>query len=209
VDEQFPVGTQQKVRVVRLADFGAFAELAEGIEGLIPVSEMSWSRIGKPKEVVSEGEMVDVQVIRVEPKKRRIALSMKQAQPDPWAEVLESYTPDAMVDGKVTRLTDFGAFVELVPGVEGMIHISELADRRVKSCSEVVKVGQEVKARVLKVDAEARRIGLSLKPAGSGEEAAVSADFGKAKPKKKDRKLRGGLSAGWDWAGNGLGDLNL
>ncbi len=209
VDDRFPVGSQQKVRVVRLADFGAFAELEEGVEGLIPVSEMSWSRIGKPKEVVSEGQMVDVQVIRVEPGRRRIALSMKQAQPDPWAEALEGYTPDTMVDGTVTRLTDFGVFVELTPGVEGMIHISELADRRVKNCAEIVKVGQEVKARILKVDAESRRIGLSLKPAGSGEAAAAPADFGKTKPKKKDRKLRGGLSSDWDWAGTGLSDLNL
>jgi len=210
VAARFPAGTTQRVRVVRLADFGAFAELEDGIEGLIPVSEMAWTRIGKPKEVVEVGQVVDVQVMRVEEDRKRIALSMKQAQPDPWAEVLDGYTPDSMVTGKVVRIADFGVFVELTPGVEGMIHISELSDKRVRACGDVVKVGQEVNARVLKVDREARRISLSLKPAAAEREAAAAAsvDLGKKKPKKKDRKLRGGLSSDWDWAGLGLDDLS-
>jgi small subunit ribosomal protein S1 len=207
VEKQFPVHSTHRVRIVRLADFGAFAELAPGVDGLIPISEMSWSRIGRPSEVVEVGKTVDVSVIRVEKGKHRIALSMKQAQPDPWATVMESYAPDTMVDGRVTKLTDFGAFVELAPGVEGMIHISELSDKRVKTCAEVVRVGQEVKARVLSVDRESHRIGLSLKPASSGEVAVQTADFGKAKPKKKSKNLRGGLSAGWDWAGGGFEGL--
>ena len=208
VDSRFPMDSTQRVRIVRLAGFGAFAELAEGIEGLIPISEMSWSRIGRPSEVVEVGKLVDVRVIRVDKGKRRIALSVKQAQPDPWAGVLDSYTPDSTVDGKVTRLTDFGAFVELVPGVEGMIHISELADRRVKSCSEVVQIGQEVKARVLKVDPQSRRIGLSLKPAASGQEPQQPTDSDQPKAKKKAKSLRGGLSSTWDWAGGGFEGLS-
>ncbi|HRX83799.1 MAG TPA: S1 RNA-binding domain-containing protein [Phycisphaerae bacterium] len=210
VEDRFPVGSQQRARVVRLADFGAFAELEEGIEGLIPISEMSWSRINRPKEVVDVGQMVDVSVIRVEPQRKRLALSMKQAQPDPWAEVMESFTPESTADGKVTRIADFGVFVELAPGVEGMVHISELSDKRVKACGDVVKVGQEVKARVLKVDSGARRISLSLKPASSQREAeaAASIDLGKKKPRKKDRQLRGGLSIEWDWAGVGLEGLD-
>lgn len=209
VADQFPVDSTQRVRVVRLADFGAFVELSEGIEGLIPISEMAYSRIGKPAEVVSVGETVDAKVIRVEPKRRRIALSIKQARPDPWAEVLESYEPDSKVSGKVTKLMDFGAFVELAPGVEGLIHISELADRRVGSCAEVVKPGQEVEARVLKVDGENRRISLSLKEPGKGkpEKPTAELDLGKRKPKKKDRKLRGGLSSEWDWSGAGFDHL--
>jgi len=209
VEDQFAVGSTHKARVVRLADFGAFAELSEGIEGLIPVSEMSWSRVNRPKEAVDVGQMVDVSVIRVEAKRKRIALSMKQAQPDPWAEVLNSFTPDSTVNGKVTRIADFGVFVELTAGVEGMVHISELSDKRVRACSDVVKVGQEVQARVLKVDAESRRISLSLKPASAEKEAVAAAaiDLGKKKPKKKDRKLRGGLSSDWDWTGVGLDDL--
>jgi len=207
IAERFPLQSTHRVRVVRLADFGAFAQLEEGVDGLIPVSEMSWSRIGSPKEVVEVGQTVDVSVIRVEPKRHRISLSMKHAQPDPWAGVMESYTPNMMVEGKVTRLAEFGAFIELVPGIEGMAHISELSDKRVKSCGDVLKVGQEVKARILNVDQKTRRIGLSLKPA---QEAAAKLSLGSEKagpPKKRDKKLRGGLSGGWDWAGSGFDGL--
>jgi small subunit ribosomal protein S1 len=208
VAERFPVDTTHRVRILRLADFGAFAELSEGIEGLIPVSEMAWSRVNKPGQVVEVGQLVDARVIRLEQDKRRIALSMKQAQPDPWGDVMASYTADSQVTGRITRLTDFGAFVELAPGVEGMIHISELSDRRVRSCGEVVKPGQEVQARVLKVDPEARRIGLSLKapPAAPVQYEHAAHESEKAKP-KKNKKLRGGLTGGWDWAGPGLDDL--
>ena len=209
VAEKYPVNSTQRVRVVRLADFGAFAELEPGIEGLIPISEMSYSRIGKAQEVVQIGETVDVAVLRVEVDRRRIALSIKQAQPDPWAEVMQGYEPDTEVEGKVTKLTSFGAFVEIAPGVEGMIHISELSDRRVKSCADVVKPGQEVKARVLSIDPEQRRIALSIKPAHSHQAAPeATADFGKPKPKRKDKPRRGGLAGEWDWAGVGLDGLN-
>ena len=211
VSATFPVNTTHRVRVLRLAAFGAFAELAEGIEGLIPISEMAWQRINQPSEVVEVGQVVDAVVIRVEPDKRRIALSMKQAQSDPWKEVLDSYQPDTMVDGKITKLVDFGAFVELAPGVEGLIHISELSDRRVRSCAEVVKAGQEVKARVLSVDAPNRRISLSLKPAHTVPVAETAAAAGPGAPspaaKKREKPRRGGLAAGWDWTGGGLDQL--
>ncbi len=202
VAERYPVSTALKARVVRLADFGAFAELESGVEGLIPISEMSWSRIRSASEAVSVGDMVDCVVIRVEADKRRIALSMKQAQVDPWAEVLNSFPAKSLVKGKVTRLADFGAFVELVPGVEGMIHISELSDQRVKTCSDVVRPGQEVEARVLGVDMEHRRISLSLKAvhadATVADHAATASE--PVKPKKERKKpLRGGLSSHFDW----------
>jgi small subunit ribosomal protein S1 len=207
VADRFPVDSTHKVRVVRLADFGAFAQLEEGIDGLIPVSEMAWNRIGSPKEVVEVGQLVDVSVLKVEPKRKRISLSMKKAQPDPWAGVIESYTPETEVNGKVTRLADFGAFIEIAPGIEGMAHISELSEKRIKSCGEVLKVGQVVKARVLRIDEKTRRIGLSLKPADAGS-APLSLGVEKSgPPKKKNKKLRGGLSGGWDWAGTGFDNL--
>ena len=206
VPERYPVGTTLKVRVVRLADFGAFAELEAGVDGLIPISEMGWSRTKSSSDVVRVGDMVDCVVIRVEMDKHRIALSMKQAQADPWAGVLESFPAQSMVKGKVTRLADFGAFIELVPGVEGLAHISELSEKHVKTCSEVVKPGQEVEARVLGVDKENRRISLSLKPATtysaeSHEMAVASSQAVAAKPAKAPRKkpLRGGLSSHFDW----------
>ena len=204
VEEKYPVGTQINVRVTRLADFGAFASLEEGVDGLIPLSEMSWARVPNASAVVAVGQMVDVVVIRVEAKKRRIALSMKLAQPDPWAGVYDSFPENAVVDGRVTRLAGFGAFIELTPGVEGLAHISELSDKRIKSCGEVLHSGQEVKVRVLKVDPEQRRISLSLKMTDAEPSSAEFEDAGKAQPepqKKRKKPLRGGLEGGWDWQG--------
>ena len=150
--------------------------------------------------MVSVGDMVDAVVIRLEPERHRLALSMKQAQPDPWAGVLDTFSEQSLATGRVTRLTDFGVFVELVPGVEGLIHISELSDQRVRSCRDVVEVGQEVEARVLGVDQENRRISLSLRQVNA---PALSEDAGSTeqpKPKKKRKKpLRGGLTSHFDW----------
>lgn len=202
IDERCPVGTTLKVRVVRLANFGAFAELEAGVEGLIPISEMGWSRVNKVSDVVSEGAMVDAVVLRLEADKRRIALSIKQAQPDPWEGVAESYAVRSLITGRVTRLADFGAFVELSPGVEGLIHISELADRRVKTCADVVSVGQVVETRVLGVEPESRRISLSIKqvnePAETDTQSPASPEMPK-KPKKRKKPLRGGLASHFDW----------
>ncbi len=203
VEERFGVGSSLKVRVAKLTDFGAFAELEPGVEGLIPISEMSWSRVNQSADVVKVGDMVDAVILRVEPKRRRIALSLKQAQADPWGEVLESFTVQSIVEGKITRLADFGAFLELTPGVEGLIHISELADKHVKTCSEIVNVGDTVKTRVLGVDKESRRISLSIRAVETPESASskeTDADQPIAKPKKKRKKpLRGGLSSHYDW----------
>jgi small subunit ribosomal protein S1 len=161
---------------------------------------MSWTRVNKASDAVSEGDMVDTVVIRVEPAKRRLALSMKQAQPDPWEGVLDSFSEQSLTTGRVTRLMDFGAFVEVAPGVEGLIHISELAEGRVKSCSSVVQVGDAVEARVLGVDKENRRISLSLKRAKEPAEPVDKPPAEPAKPPKKRKKpLRGGLASHFDW----------
>lgn len=200
VVEKYPVGSAHKARVVRIANFGAFAEVEPGVEGLIPVSEMDWKRVSKVTDAVSVGAVVDAVVIRLEPEKRRLALSMKQAQPDPWDAVLDSFTPQSLVKGKVTRLTTFGAFVEVASGVEGLIHISELAAGRVKTCEDVVQAGQEVEARVLGVDKENRRISLSIRAVSEGAAAeAAPAEAGKPKPKKRKKALRGGLASHFDW----------
>ncbi len=201
IEERCSLGTTLKVRVMRLASFGAFAEIESGVEGLIPISEMGWSRVQRVSDIVSVGAVIDAVVIRLEPERRRIALSLKQAQPDPWEGVLETFAEQSLITGKVTRLTDFGAFVQLVPGVEGLIHISELSHEHVRACSDVVEVGQEVEARVLGVDKEARRIGLSIKAA---KEEIRPEDVSRAvsePPKKKKRKkpLRGGLTSHFDW----------
>lgn len=205
VATRYAVGSPAKVRVTRLADFGAFAELESGVEGLIPLSEMGWSRVNRASDAVSAGQMVDAVIIRIEPDKRRIALSLKQAQSDPWAGVLESFAPHSVVKGRVTRIADFGAFVEIAIGVEGMVHISEMSDKRIKSCGEVVQVGQEVETRVLGVDPEQRRISLSIKAVHAPQVATESAmshqpqaaaPTAPAKePKKRKKPLRGGLAS--------------
>lgn len=203
VGDRFVEGATISVRVVRLADFGAFAELEPGVEGLIPISEMSWSRVKSAADVVSVGDTVDCKVIRVEPEKRKLALSIRLAQGDPWYGVLESFEVQSLVTGKVTRLADFGAFVELKPGVEGLVHISELSDRRVKNCAEVVQAGQEVETRIIGVDAENRRISLSIRqvaaPDAGGAEVAAYPAAEEHKPKKRKKPLRGGLSSHFNW----------
>lgn len=207
--DRYVEGQSMRARVLRVVDFGAFAELEEGVEGLIPISEMSWTRIHAPSDVVKVGDDVDVRIIRVDVPKRRIGLSIKQAQTDPWAGVIEGFTKGSTVKGTVTRLETFGVFVSLVPGVEGMVHISELSDKRVKTCGDVVSVGQEVEARILEVDAPKRRISLSLKAVAAGADAHAGEPSGDAhaaghKAAKKKRPVRGGLSSDWDWLGSGM-----
>ena len=130
--------------------------MEEGIEGLLPVSEMSWQRIRHPADVVKVGDTIKLVVIGIDPTGRKLTFSLKQAGPNPWASAKEKYPVDSVVTGNVTRVVDFGAFVELEPGLEGLVHISELAGHRVKTVGDVVKPGQEVKARVLEVDPNAR-----------------------------------------------------
>ncbi len=201
VEDRFPAGTALKARVIRLANFGAFAELEPGVEALIPISEMGWSRIRSASDAVSVGDIVDCSVMRVEAPRRRIALSMKQAQEDPWSGVLETFEEKSIVQGTVMRIADFGVFVQIAPGVEGLVHISELSDQRVRSCNDVVKVGEEISLRVLGVDKENRRISLSIRQvAGMAEDAeALAVEEPSKKPKKRKRDLRGGLSSHFDW----------
>ncbi len=211
-ETRYVPGATIKGRVVRLASFGAFVELEPGLDALLPISEMSWTRrVRHPSEVVKEGDIVDVGVVSVDTKAQRIALSLKQLRDDPWSNVESKYLVNGTVKGKVVRTTDFGAFVELEEGVDGLIHISELANERVRSVTDKVKPGQEVEVRVLGVDSDARRISLSMRsrPAElSAEEAAAGTSSREAPAKKRPSKpRRGGLTFGWD--SQGLGQINL
>ena len=203
VEGRYRPGDTLDGRVTRLMDFGAFVALEDGIEGLIPVSEMSWTqRVAHPKEVVKVGDAVRMAVLAVDVGKRKITLSLKALSADPWNGISERYPPESVVSGAVTRLTQFGAFVQLEEGVEGLIHISQLSDKRVRTPGDVVKVGEVIRVKVLSVDTEQRRISLSLRaaqaPDGSSEANATSAAATEAagEPKKKSRQrpLRGGLS---------------
>jgi len=195
-EEKWPVETVTAGRITRLADFGAFVELEEGVEGLIPISELSFERrVKHPGEVVSAGDVVKVRVLNVDTRQKRIGLSLKRAGDDPWMGASVRWPEGAITDGVVKRITDFGAFVELSPGVEGLVHISELSDSHVRSVSDVLREGQVTQVKVLNVDEDARRISLSVKqlaysPDYTGPEPAET----KAQPKKRrKRPLKGGL----------------
>jgi small subunit ribosomal protein S1 len=165
IEERYPVGTRVEGRVRNLADFGAFVELEEGIDGLIHISDMSWTkRVRHPSELLKKGEKVEAIVLHVDRTNHRISLGLKQVQEDPWqSTVPDKYRVGMDVQGKVVRLTDFGAFVELEDGVEGLLHVSELSHDRVNKPEDVVQVGQELTLKVIKLDTEERKIGLSLR----------------------------------------------
>lgn len=183
------------VRSVR--DFGAFVDLG-GADGLLHVSEMSWNRVDDPSTLLQPGQSVKVVVLKVDAEKRKISLGLKQLQKSPWDDIEDRFAHSQVFNGKVTRLMDFGAFVELEPGVEGLIHISELAPHRVYRVSDVVQPGQEVKVMVLRVDKEQRRISLSLKAALSEEPVVEEPEEEEEEievkpPRPRTTPLRGGL----------------
>jgi small subunit ribosomal protein S1 len=189
---KYSVGTSITGRIVKVESFGAFVEVEEGVDGLLPVSEMSYQRIKHPSDLVKDGDTVKLVVISIDPLSRKMSFSLKQAGPNPWQTVHEKYATDSIVPGTITRLMDFGAFVELEPGLEGLIHVSELSNARVRTPADIVKPGQEVKVRILEIDKDGRRIGLSLKRVAELE-AMQSAGTAPAAPKKKRPELRGGL----------------
>ena len=165
VPEKYKTGERVPGTVTRVVEFGAFVELEPGIEGLIHLSEMSWARkVRKPSDVVNPGETVEAVILGVNAGERRISLGLKQALGDPWAEVGQRFPAGSVIEGPVTSITKFGAFVQLVEGVEGMIHVSEIsAEKRINHPQDVLKVGQTVKAQVLAVDTEKRLLRLSMK----------------------------------------------
>jgi small subunit ribosomal protein S1 len=186
------------VRSVR--DFGAFVDLG-GVDGLLHVSEMSWTRVKDPLSIVKPGQSVKVVVLKIDRDRRKVSLGLKQLTASPWDDIGSKYPVSSVVKGKVTRLADFGAFVELEPGVEGLIHISELAPQRVRRVGDVVQPEQEVQVMVLNVDATQRRISLSLKAAlpeeardeTAAEEAEGEPETEFKKPLPRSTPLRGGI----------------
>ena len=165
VPERFQAGQRVTGTVTRLQDFGAFVEIEPGIEGLIHISEMSWGKkVRHPSDVVKQGDRVDAVILSIKPEERRISLGLKHAMADPWSEVRQKFPENSQIEGPVTKIMNFGAFVQLAEGVEGLVHVSEIvADRRINHPSDVLRVGQVVKALVLAIDTEKRQIKLSMK----------------------------------------------
>lgn len=160
--ESFNLGDVVKGEVKRFTNFGAFVEI-NGIDGLLHLSQISWSHVKKAEDILKEGQIIEVKIIGLDKESKKLSLSMKELMPKPWDNVKEKYPEDSIVLGKVVRLNDFGAFVELEPGVDGLVHISKISHNRIEHPSEVLKVGQEIKAKILSVDEENKRISLSIK----------------------------------------------
>jgi small subunit ribosomal protein S1 len=211
VAQKYPPNTMIEGTVRNLTNYGAFIEIEEGIDGLLHISDMSWTRkIGHPNEVLEKGQRISCQVLNVDQDRKRIALGLKQMKQDPWeTDIPNRYEPGDLVKGKVTKLTNFGVFVELEPGLEGLLHISELADHKVDSPEEVVNVGDDIEVKILRVDRGERKIGLSRKkahwtrpgeegeegePAPEGTSPPAAAPAAAAKPESKE--LKGGLGGG-------------
>lgn len=160
--DQLQVGAVIEGTVQRLTDFGAFVDVG-GVDGLVHISELSWDRVDKPADVVSEGDKVTVKILKVDKDNERISLSMKEAQPGPWERAAEQLKTGDVVGGTVKRLVSFGAFVEVLPGVEGLVHISQISNRHIGNPAEVLKEGQEVQVKVLDVNVAEQRISLSIR----------------------------------------------
>jgi small subunit ribosomal protein S1 len=191
VETKYPVGEKVTARVVKIESFGAFIEVEEGIQGLLPLSEMSWQRIRHPGTVVQVGQTIPLVVIAVDATNRKMTFSLKQATGDPWSDAAAQFPKHSLHEGKVARLAEFGAFIELAPNVDGLVHISEMSDKRIRVPGDVVKVGDMVKVRVLDTDIANRRISLSMKNADA---SFVPPPEPVKKPEKKRKiPLRGGL----------------
>jgi len=170
--EELTEGEVRRGKVTGISSFGAFVDLG-GADGLVHISELSWTPVGSPEEVVKVGDELDVYVLRVDAENKKIALSLKRLQREPWETVNERFQVGDVVDATVTKLTDFGAFARVEGSVEGLIHISELASRMVNHPRDVVKEGDAVRLKVLRIEPERRRLGLSLRQAMEEEQGYV------------------------------------
>jgi small subunit ribosomal protein S1 len=192
--EKYPAGTVITGKIRNLTNYGAFVEIEEGIDGLLHVSDLSWTKkLAHPSEMLKKGDTIQCVVLSVDQEKNRVALGLKQLTEDPWINAIPTnYQPGMIVKGKVTKITNFGVFVELEPGLEGLLHVSELSDQKIENPQDVVKIGDEVEVKILRVDMDDRKIGLSLKRAqwGAGVEEVPAVDEDPTKPAKK---YKGGL----------------
>lgn len=201
--DKYAIGQKVTGKVTNLTNFGAFIEIEPGLEGLVHVSEMSWTkRVRHPNEVLKEGEEVEAIILRIDPKDRRISLGLRQTTDDPWSHLPDKYPPGTPVKGKVTGITDFGVFMEIEEGIEGLIHISELALERVNNPAELFKKGDEIEALILNIDPVEQRASLSRRRALGG--APVSrGDYVSQGGGSRDRQFGGGQGGGRSGGGRG------
>jgi len=171
IDQRYPIGLRIKGKVRNLTAYGAFVEMEEGIDGMVHVSDLSWTRkVNHPSEMLKKGDEVEAEVIEIDKGNQRISLGMKQLDSDPWSDIDSKFHVGDLVTGTVAKIASFGAFIQLKDDIDGLVHISQLSEDHVTRVKDIIKVGQEVEARVIKVDKTERRIGLSIKAASYDEE---------------------------------------
>ena len=191
VEEQFKIGQQVKGTISNITDFGIFVQLMPGIDGLVHISDLSWTEhIDHPSDIYKKGDMVEAVVLAVDKNNKKISLGVKQLQQDPWDNIEKEYPSGSTIEGTVSKITNFGAFVKLPSGIEGLVHISELANHNVNKVEDVLKVGQKETFRVINVNKEDRKLGLSLKKEGapSSQEASAHTEQRKERPAKSEHK---------------------
>ena len=201
VQTRYPIGSRVKGKVRNFTSYGAFVEIEDGIDGMIHVSDMSWTRkINHPSEMLQKGQEVEAIVLEVDADQQRISLGLKQASEDPWHSIASRYSIGQIVKGKVSKIASFGAFIELEDGVDGLVHISQISNDHVEKVKDALKVGQEVEARIVRIDSDDRRIGLSIKAVDmdDSEIAELSKELGKEALKPGENIV--GLASAFDEA---------
>lgn len=163
VEAKYPRGQRVTGEVTKITDFGAFIKLEEGIEGLAHVSELDWGHVAHPKDVLQEGETIEVKVLNVDPKERRISLSVRELKPNPWRQFLEQWSIDEIVEGEITEIKDFGAFMRITEDVDGLIHVSEISDQRISTPNELLSIGDKVQAKIIGINEEKKQVRLSMR----------------------------------------------
>jgi len=163
VEAKYPRGQRVTGTVTKITDFGAFIKLEEGIEGLAHVSELDWGHVTHPRDVLEEGQTLEVKVLNVDPSERRISLSVRELKPNPWRQFLEQWSIDEIVEGEITEIKDFGAFMKITDDIDGLIHVSEISDQRISTPSEVLTVGDKVQAKIIGINEEKKQVRLSMR----------------------------------------------
>jgi small subunit ribosomal protein S1 len=178
ISEKYPIGTTIEGKIKNITDFGLFIGIDEGIDGLVHISDISWTkRIKHPSELYKKGDVVQAIVLDIEKENERFSLGIKQLQDDPWASVAERYQVGKEITGTVTNLTDFGIFIELEEGIEGLVHVSEISKEKIKTPTEKFKVGDVITARVMNINSDERRIGLSIKRLEIEDEQGLLSEY--------------------------------
>ena len=203
VQKRYPIGSRVKGKVRNFTSYGAFVEIEDGIDGMIHVSDMSWTRkINHPSEMLQKGQEVEAVVLEIDVEQQRISLGLKQASEDPWSSIATRYSIGQIVKGKVSKIASFGAFIELEDGVDGLVHISQISNDHVEKVKDALKVGQEVEARIVRVDGGDRRIGLSIKAIDMSEDEieALTKEIGAEEATIKPGENMVGLASAFDAA---------